>query len=389
MCNLLIAEDEKSLRDKVAGNVDWPALGYTVFVAKDGEEALEIIKREPIDILVTDIRMPGMDGLELTERAKSINDQIKVIIISGHAEFELAQSSIRLGVEDYLLKPFRTQRLLEVVERTRAKLAAERERQEHQRRQEELAKQNLERRIRDVFGWLANPQSILQHAQAPLRHRLGDVLRTGTLSELQGEISLIHKALEENADNPDNLLVILSDVVLSTLTALKSLDLDVQQGIAVMSRLLPAEPKDQLTELKAWVESFVLEINDLIKARQQGSTEQLISTIKAYVDEHFRNRLTLGSLAQQLNMSPSQLSKLFHEHVGENFSDYVNRLKGQKAKELLKGTDRRIYEIADYLGFSDAYYFSAWFRRTVGMSPTEYRESVLEEKDLGGYMEKD
>lgn len=379
MCNLLIAEDEKSLRDKVAANVDWEGLGYRLFVAKDGEEALEIIAREPIDILVTDIRMPGMDGLELTERAKCINDQIKVIIISGHAEFELAQSSIRLGVEDYLLKPFRTKRLLDVVEKTRAKIAAERERQAHQRRQEELAQQNLERRMRDVFGWLANRQSVLQHAQTPIRHRLGEVLRTGTHRELEEEIAVLHRALEQNAANPDSLLIILSDIVLSTLTALKALDLDVQQGIEVMNKLLPAEPQEQLEELKRWVASFLLEINELIRAKRQGGAEQLIATIKAYVDEHYRSRVTLGALAQELNMSPSQLSKLFHEYVGENFSDYVNRLKGQKAKELLKGTDKRIYEIADYLGFSDAYYFSAWFRRTVGVSPTEYREGLTKE----------
>lgn len=186
----------------------------------------------------------------------------------------------------------------------------------------------------------------------------------------------MHEAIDENVANPDNLLIILSDIVLSTLTALKALDLDVEQGIDVMNRLLPADPRDQVAELKHWVESFLLEINELIKGRQQGSAEQLIATIKAYVDEHYRSRITLGTLAQQLNMSPSQLSKLFHEYVGENFSDYVNRLKGQKAKELLKGTDQRIYEIADYLGFSDAYYFSAWFKRTVGVSPTEYREGL-------------
>ena len=376
MCNLLIAEDEKSLREKVAGNVDWAGLGYRLFVAKDGEEALAIMGQEPIDILVTDIRMPGMDGLELTERAKAINDQLKVIIISGHAEFELAQSSIRLGVEDYLLKPFRTKRLLEVVDKTRAKLEAERERLEHQRRQEELAKQNLERRMRDVFGWLANPKSLPHQSQAPMRHGLAEVLRTGTQDELEREIGLIHATIDENADNPDNLLVILGDVVLSTLTALEELDLDVQQGIEVMGRLLPGDPQDQLTELKGWVASFLLEIDELIKARRQGGAQQLISTIKAYVDEHYRSGVSLGVLAQELGMSPSQLSKLFHEYVGENFSDYVNRLKGQKAKELLKGTDQRICEIADYLGFSDAYYFSAWFKRTVGVSPTEYREGL-------------
>lgn len=380
MCNLLIAEDEKSLREKVTGNVDWEGLDYKLFVAKDGEEALEIIKREPIDILVTDIRMPGMDGLELTERAKSINDQLKVIIISGHAEFELAQSSIRLGVEDYLLKPFRTKRLLDVVEKTRTKIAAERERMEHQRRQEELARQNLERRIRDVFGWLASARSLFRQAQAPIRHRLGEVLRTGTHSELEAEIASLQRALEENASNPDNLLIILGDIVFSTLSALEALDLDVQQGIEVMSRLLPGEPQDQLAELQRWVEGFLVEINDLIRARRQGGAEQLIATVKAYVDEHYRSRISLGMLAEELNMSPSQLSKLFHEYVGETFSDYVNRLKGQKAKELLKGTDQRIYEIADYLGFSDAYYFSAWFKRIVGVSPTEYREGLAKEE---------
>ena len=340
MCNLLIAEDEKSLREKVTGNVDWEGLGYKLFVAKDGEEALEIIKREPIDILVTDIRMPGMDGLELTERAKSINDQLKVIIISGHAEFELAQSSIRLGVEDYLLKPFRTKRLLDVVEKTRTKIAAERERMEHQRRQEELARQNLERRIRDVFGWLASARSLFRQAQAPIRHRLGEVLRTGTHSELEAEIASLQRALEENASNPDNLLIILGDIVFSTLSALEALDLDVQQGIEVMSRLLPGEPQDQLAELQRWVEGFLVEINDLIRARRQGGAEQLIATVKAYVDEHYRSRISLGMLAEELNMSPSQLSKLFHEYVGETFSIW-NRLKG-RSKELLKGTDQRI-----------------------------------------------
>ena len=106
MCNLLIAEDEKYLREKVTKNVDWEGHGYTVFVASDGEEALEMIRSQPIDILVTDIRMPGMDGLELTAEAKAINPDLKIIVISGHAEFELAQASIRLGVEDYLLNPF-------------------------------------------------------------------------------------------------------------------------------------------------------------------------------------------------------------------------------------------------------------------------------------------
>lgn len=376
MCNLLIAEDEKYLREKVTKNVDWEAHGFKVFVACDGEEALEIIRTEQIHILVTDIRMPGMDGLELTERAKAINEQLKVIVISGHAEFELAQSSIRLGVEDYLLKPFRTQRLVDVVEKTRDKLKEEWERAKMQQRQEELAKQDLQERFLHVFGWLANPNPLLNQTQAPTRHRLAEILKTGTVQELEEEISFIHSAMDEIRQDPDHVLIMLSDVVVSTLSTLEALGFEVEQGITLMSKHLPEDPQDQFEELKKWVERFLLDINELIESRQQGGMEQLVNSMKAYVDEHYRSGITLNMLAERLNMSASQLSKLFYEYVGENFSDYVNRLKGQKAKELLKGTDKRIYEIADYLGFSDTHYFSAWFKRTVGCSPTEYREGL-------------
>lgn len=376
MYNLLIAEDEKYLREKVTQNVDWEGHGYRVFVASDGEEAMELIRSKQIHILVTDIRMPGMDGLELTELAKATSEQLKVIIISGHAEFELAQSSIRLGVEEYLLKPFRSQRLLEAVEKTREKLEAERERMEHEQEQEEMAKRNLQRRFTDVFGWLSNPQSFLNQSQTPFRHHLSEILKSGTHEELHSEIRRLHQAMDELQGESDRVFIILNDIVISTLTAMKALGFEVEEGIAIMSKHLPADPKDEFADLTRWVERFLVDINDLIKSQQQGSTKQIVESMRAYVDEHYCSGVTLNMLANQLNMSSSQLSKLFNEYVGENFSDYVNRLKGQRAKELLKGTDKRIYEIADYLGFSDAYYFSAWFKRTIGCSPTEYREEL-------------
>lgn len=375
---LLIAEDEKYLREKVTKNVDWASHGYEVFVASDGEEALEIVRNEQIDILVTDIRMPGMDGIELTERAKTLNEELKVIVISGHAEFELAQASIRLGVEDYLLKPFRSQRLLEVVEKTRAKLEARREQLAQESKQEQLARQLLEKRVSDVFGWLANPNFFLSQSQHATRHRLGEILRTGTQAELYEEIELFHQALDGYERDRENVYILLNDIVITTLTTVKELGFELEQVINIMSKHLPKISQGDLDDLKNWVESFLLDINGLVKSRTEGDSEQLINSVKNHVDQNYRSGVTLHALAAQLNMSPSQLSKLFQSYVGENFSDYVNGLKAQKAKELLKATDQRIYEIADFLGFSDAYYFSSWFKRTTGLSPTEYRESCQE-----------
>lgn len=373
---LLIAEDEKYLREKVTKNIDWDAHGYTVFVAADGEQALELLESQAIDILITDIRMPGMDGLELTERAKAKNENLKVIVISGHAEFELAQTSIRLGVEDYLLKPFRSERLLEVVEKVRAKLDTQKKRQEQEQKREELARQHLDTRFADVFGWLADPDFFLSQSQVLTRNRLGQILKTGTQSELLQEIELLHRAMDGFQRDPDNVFVLLNEIAITTLNSVKDLGFEVEEGVRLMSTHLPETSQGEFSDLKRWVKSFLLDINDLVKSGQGGSTEQLINEIKAYVDQEYRSGITLNTLAARLNMSASQLSKLFYEYVGENFSDYVNHLKGQKAKELLKGTDKRIYEIADYLGFSDAYYFSSWFKRTAGCSPTEYREGL-------------
>jgi two-component system response regulator YesN len=117
--DVLIVEDEKPLRDKLTMNIDWKSQGYRIYEAGDGEEALGILKQQEIDILVTDIQMPKMNGIELVRRAKTIYPDLWVIIISGYGDWEYTQVLNMLGVDEYLLKPFRSQRLLDIVNNIR------------------------------------------------------------------------------------------------------------------------------------------------------------------------------------------------------------------------------------------------------------------------------
>ncbi len=119
MHDVLIVEDEKPLRDKLTMNIDWKSQGYRIYEAGDGEEALGILKQQDIDILVTDIQMPKMNGIELVRRAKTIYPDLWVIIISGYGDWEYTQVLNMLGVDEYLLKPFRSQRLLDIVNNIR------------------------------------------------------------------------------------------------------------------------------------------------------------------------------------------------------------------------------------------------------------------------------
>ena len=97
MYTLLIADDEPLIRNGVKKIIDWESLGFSkIFLAEDGQEALDIIRENHVDLVLTDIVMPFMDGLELSEILAKEFPQIHVVILTGHEEFEYAQKSVSL-----------------------------------------------------------------------------------------------------------------------------------------------------------------------------------------------------------------------------------------------------------------------------------------------------
>ena len=88
--------------------IDWEALGYEIAgTANDGLRALELVREKQPHLLITDVRMPGCDGIELIQRAKALQPKLHFIVISGYRKFEYAQNALKYGVEDYLLKPLK------------------------------------------------------------------------------------------------------------------------------------------------------------------------------------------------------------------------------------------------------------------------------------------
>lgn len=118
MLKVFLVEDEVVMRNGIKNNIPWEQEGFEfVGEASDGELAYPLIKREKPDILITDIRMPFMDGLELSRLVKKELPQIKIIILSGYNEFDYAKTAISIGVTDYLLKPISSAKLLEAVKK--------------------------------------------------------------------------------------------------------------------------------------------------------------------------------------------------------------------------------------------------------------------------------
>ena len=106
MLKILIVDDEPDICELIHKLIDWEELELTSLgSSQNGIDAMEIILRQKPDIVITDIQMPGMTGLEMIEKASQQKLQTKFIVVSGYREFEYAQQAIRFGVEDYLLKP--------------------------------------------------------------------------------------------------------------------------------------------------------------------------------------------------------------------------------------------------------------------------------------------
>ena len=128
---VILVEDEIVAREGIRDNVDWKASGFEFCgEAPDGEAALPLLQSSQPDVLITDIKMPFMDGLQLCQIVRERMPWVKIIILSGHDEFEYAQKAIELGVTDYLLKPVSVQDLHHVLQKLASWLEQEREEQE-------------------------------------------------------------------------------------------------------------------------------------------------------------------------------------------------------------------------------------------------------------------
>jgi YesN/AraC family two-component response regulator len=238
--------------------MNWAEIGVTVAgQASDGEEALELCKQLMPDIIITDIRMPVISGLEFLSALKETGVNAKVIIISGYSDFEYAHSALRLGVFDYILKPVENSELFDIVKKCIRQIETD-----------------------------AYASKIIEEAKLQLK---------------------ITNTIENNPDN-----------------------------------------------------------------KQRRIIEKAI----VFIEQNYRDPITLTDVADQVMLNPAYFSKLFKDCAGEPFTKYLTRYRINKAVELMKDPTLKIYEIAAMAGYENAQYFMKVFKSIKGFSPNIYREKL-------------
>ena len=137
---------------------------------------------------------------------------------------------------------------------------------------------------------------------------------------------------------------------------------------------------ESLKDIIQWTCWFRDGVADILRQRQEVKYDRHVELAQEYVMEHYCEKITLSQVADALNISQGHLSSTFKKQTGRNFSDFVNEIKAEKAKELIETHQYMMYEISDLLGFDTQYYFSTVFKKMTGLTPKEYEAQTLGSK---------
>ena len=408
---VFLADDEIVVREGIRESFPWDETPYTlVGEAPDGEMALPIIRDTNPDIVITDIRMPFMDGLELCRILRVQMPWTGIIVLSGYDEFEYARQCIRLGVREYLLKPINAEKLKEVLDKVSAQILSERKTLEHaaslRARMESDGRFLKEKLIglffnddstdddaRNVIKQLSSMgcnaeapfYSVIDAAFSPVRTgqeaafglaaNSGGIVfasasRTGTrllvlgntMEEAEERAYAFASSLVRELERLDctEIRVGIGDIVDSPEKIINSFK------AARHIRHLIVERKDE--------HALILGVREMGEVDEDKKESSVINEAKLYMLDHFSNpNLMLQDVAKEVNMSNSRFSTVFSQQSGQTFTEYLMYLRLNKAKELLRSSDIKNTQIAREAGYNDSHYFSYIFKKNTGITPTEYR----------------
>ena len=408
---VFLADDEVVVREGIRESFPWDETDYTlVGEAPDGEMALPMIRDTNPDIVITDIRMPFMDGIELCRILRAQMPWIAIIVLSGYDEFEYARQCIQLGVREYLVKPINSENLREALDKVSKQLADERKTLEHAAslrarigNDEQLVKEKLLASLYSEEAAAEDSHSVLKHLQsmgcnviAPFYAVVDAAFNPVScgqqialdLAESSGGI--IHASstrtgcalltVGETADDAEERAYAFATSLVRELERAGSSEIRVGIGEIV------GAPEDILKSFKAarHIRHILVERagekNMILGTREMGevsddvNTPGVISEAKLYMSEHFTDpNLMLQDVAKAVNMSNSRFSTVFSQQTGQTFTEYLIYLRLNKAKEMLRTTNVKSSQIARESGYNDSHYFSYIFKKNVGITPSEYR----------------
>ncbi|MBP1754627.1 MAG: response regulator [Firmicutes bacterium] len=418
MQKLLIVDDEAFSREAIAETINWEEYQMQVICASNGKEALNVLMEDNVDILLTDIKMPEMSGLELLAEVHKLGIDIEVIVLSSYNEFDLVRQAMRLGTCDYLFKPTMLPNdIIESVQKAANK-----------QKEKEIDKKAI-RQQTNIYNTTKGKEAFLLDLMNG--RKMEEKVFDKKIQELQlfpkvnGLVIIVFKIIKylgsmaEIFEN-DNYLMKASvcNVINETLGMLPNHELisnNFNEYIVIAwsndsinEENLINQIDEALQKIVDFMEKFykidfaigisnignqMKDINQLYKeasfeadkgdldhkkvhyANDFGGNTLLMREILTsldYIKEKLSDKdLSLQMVADYIGVSKNYYSKAFKEVTKVNFIDYVTKLRVEKARNLYINSDLKIYEIAEKVGYSDWHYLYSVYKKLLGHSMSQ------------------
>ncbi|MFS0726719.1 response regulator [Paenibacillus sp. 1P07SE] len=349
---VMIVDDEDIIRQgvKVLLEKSHPSI-QVIAMAKNGKEALKLIEQDPPDLLIADIRMPVMNGLELIERAAAHGPEMVSVVLTGYADFEYAQKALKSGVADYIVKPVNQVKINQMVQAVLSK--------------------NPTRWLDGIE--VAQLKDIKELAMAIVKHVLAE-----NAEEVRNLIAYWREYCRTNFQRFHDMRQAMGIVRLTIQTELLA---GYSSVVRINSSPLEGSTPGELIE--EWQQELTRLIDE-IAGKRVPRNKRIVDFVLQEIDRDFGNQeLNIRLLADRAGVSAAYLSKMFREIVNQPYTHYLNELRLHKARQLLlSGRELRIGQLAEVCGFSDYPHFSKLFKKRFGLAPQEYREKF--QSDPGG-----
>lgn len=340
---LLIVDDEATIRDGLSKIIKWGEIGFdTPYTAENGLRAIEILKGNPINAIITDIRMPQITGLELIRIAKELNPSIKVVIISGFDKFEYAFEAIKLQVEDFILKPINPDQVKEVFLSIKEKLDSELGFDDFS--------SNYKCRI------IAN--QIIENFE-------------------NGNLDSSNKLLKEYFSKIKSLPYLAQKNIANEIISLLATYFNVSiHNLNIQNKINEIADNDQCDTEISFFEKYH-RLFEIIQSKTGKMTTVLCNRAKKMVEEQYSNpNLSIKKISTELSVSYGYLSSVFREKEGIGLKAYLIKTRMIKARELLLSRQLKVLEVAKAVGYFNYRYFSDAFSSYYGKSPSGYLKQV-------------
>ena len=346
--NILIADDDKNLCECLLLMMPWKEMNCNPpYIVYDGSEAWELLQKEKIDLVISDLKMPVMEGIELSKLIHENSINAEIVFLSAYEDFSIAKKGLQYGVTDYILKPINreslnnVQKIISVI---------------NDRKNKDLICSRFydEEYSRKVFNAICSRNTeFLQNMFDDMKVLNGQQIITigiMLLHTLHDYLCMISKGMEHSIYD----------------TMLKKWCSDILKLNDTQKQIQYIQSKYQCEVQREGIE-------------REG--EQIVDQIMDMVNENYEiPDCNVAWIAERLHLTSSYVGGIFAKNRGVGLMEYIIEYRMEKACQMLSDEHIPISSVGIKVGYTDANYFTKAFKNKIGMSPSEYRRCIIDRK---------